>query len=230
MLRLNPAHVRNVSNKTIKLSVEGIHLSIDCLVIRRVERMESVKLVVHILLFALLVLFAGESDAINSSYFLEHYQYHRNASHHLPHYTSENHPLNQLRLSHGNQNHTIPRGLWSDYNFHDHSRPIRRRLMDEQSIHELNEELFPNRSRKMPLFQDRRMLKRAYTGTVPCVICRGLSTCSILNGFQIEEVYYPKNLNYLETCKVIEALGKRIEALIFGKGRTFRDTQQCRGK
>ena len=32
---------------------------------------------------------------------------------------------------------------------------------------------------------------------VPCIICQGLKTCSILNTLQIQEVYYPNNLNLL---------------------------------
>lgn len=64
----------------------------------------------------------------------------------------------------------------------------------------------------------------------PCTICRGLDACNILNGYQIEEVYYPKNLDQLETCHVIESLGKRIQRQIFGTGKTFRDTPQCRSK
>jgi len=38
--------------------------------------------------------------------------------------------------------------------------------------------------------------------TVPCVICRDMGWCSALNGFQIQEVYLPYNLNDLGTCKV----------------------------
>lgn len=92
--------------------------------------------------------------------------------------------------------------------------------------------LFPNRTRLFTNQHLRRLqiTKTPYSGSVPCVICKGLSTCSILNGYLIEEVYYPKNLNYLETCKVIESFGNRIKKLIFGNGRTFLDTEQCRCK
>ena len=44
----------------------------------------------------------------------------------------------------------------------------------------------------------------------------------------MEEVYYPNNLDKKESCRVIEQLGQRVETEIFGTGRTFRDTPQCR--
>jgi hypothetical protein len=65
---------------------------------------------------------------------------------------------------------------------------------------------------------------------VPCAVCTGLSQCKVLNSFMVEEVYYPKDPGRRETCNVIEALGKRVSTDIFGNGRTFRDTEQCRGK
>lgn len=60
-----------------------------------------------------------------------------------------------------------------------------------------------------------------------CVICHGLEYCDVLNGLLIEEVYYPKQ-DELGTCSIIEALGIRMDSEIFGIGRTFRDTTQCR--
>lgn len=63
---------------------------------------------------------------------------------------------------------------------------------------------------------------------VPCVICRDMSWCSALNGFQIQEVYLPFNLNDLGTCKVLDALGEKVALEVFGNGRTFRDTPQCK--
>jgi hypothetical protein len=65
---------------------------------------------------------------------------------------------------------------------------------------------------------------------VPCAVCTGLSQCKVLNSFMVEEVYYPKDPGRRETCNVIEALGKRVSTDIFGNGRTFRDTEQCRGE
>jgi len=64
--------------------------------------------------------------------------------------------------------------------------------------------------------------------TVPCVICRDMSNCPALNGFQIQEVYLPYNLNDLGTCRVLDALGKKVQSEVFGNGRTFRDTPQCK--
>ncbi len=64
--------------------------------------------------------------------------------------------------------------------------------------------------------------------TVPCVICRDMGFCSALNGFQIQEVYLPYNLNDLGTCKVLDALGEKVASEVFGNGRTFRDTPQCK--
>ncbi len=106
------------------------------------------------------------------------------------------------------------------------------KLYPDNQLVALNEMLFPNKTgeAKYKLIRRLGIDKPAYDGSVPCVICRDLTTCSILNGYQIEEVYYPKNLNYLETCKVIESFGKRIEKLVFGNGKTFRDTAQCRGR
>lgn len=63
---------------------------------------------------------------------------------------------------------------------------------------------------------------------VPCVICRDMSNCPALNGFQIQEVYLPYNLNDLGTCRVLDALGKKVASEVFGNGRTFRDTPQCK--
>lgn len=105
-----------------------------------------------------------------------------------------------------------------------------------KKLDELTLLLFPNSSLTVTteneLLHLRRLqiTKKPYTGTVPCTKCDGLSTCSVLNGFQIQEVYYPSNPSYLETCKVIDSLGKRVESLIFGPGRTFRDSTQCRCK
>jgi hypothetical protein len=170
-------------------------------------------------LFFYIYLLAEKSNAIISEHF-ESTHYHSQFSNTSPNYTSISHHTHHLNK----QSH------------HNHTTRFKRRLIDKQSVQELNQILFQNQTNRIIPFQhpqyiqqQHRNLKRAYTGTVPCVICRGLSTCEILNGFQIEEVYYPKNLNYLETCNVIESLGKRIESVIFGKGRTFRDTDQCRG-
>lgn len=61
-----------------------------------------------------------------------------------------------------------------------------------------------------------------------CEKCRGLKYCTALNGFLIQEVYYPSSNSQLGTCSIIDDLGERISNEIFGIGRTFRDTPQCR--
>jgi hypothetical protein len=101
---------------------------------------------------------------------------------------------------------------------------------------ELTDILFPDRDKffDKPGSESLRKLqviKAPYNATegVPCVVCKGLTKCSILNGFLLQEKYYPKNLNFKETCNVIDIFGARIEQLVFGQGATFRDTLQCRG-
>jgi hypothetical protein len=63
---------------------------------------------------------------------------------------------------------------------------------------------------------------------VQCSNCQGLDKCRVLNGKLIEERYYGSiNLQY-GTCTIIESLGVRMDEEIFGQGRAFRDTPQCR--
>lgn len=64
-------------------------------------------------------------------------------------------------------------------------------------------------------------------GTI-CVICRGLEYCDALNGLLVQEKYYPEQNLELGTCSIIDGLGERMSNEIFGIGRTFRDTTQCR--
>jgi hypothetical protein len=61
-----------------------------------------------------------------------------------------------------------------------------------------------------------------------CEVCRGLTYCSALNGLLIQEVYYPASNSEFGTCSIIDSLGERMYNEIFGIGRTFRDTPQCR--
>jgi hypothetical protein len=61
-----------------------------------------------------------------------------------------------------------------------------------------------------------------------CEVCRGLTYCSALNGLLIQEVYYPSSNSEFGTCTIIDSLGERMYNEIFGIGRTFRDTPQCR--
>lgn len=42
--------------------------------------------------------------------------------------------------------------------------------------------------------------------TYPCVPCTTLKYCSVLNGFTVQEVYYPQDKGKRETCKVRKAL------------------------
>eukprot|EP01040_Poterioochromonas_malhamensis_P000482 gene482-515_t len=107
-----------------------------------------------------------------------------------------------------------------------------------ENIDELQNLLFPNQTLSKPSFslaqhwgQFRRKLgitKKAYTSSVPCTTCLALSNCPALNGYMVQEVYYPKNTALRETCTVLNELGGRMAATIFGEGRTFRDTSQCR--
>lgn len=66
--------------------------------------------------------------------------------------------------------------------------------------------------------------------SIICVKCSGLQSCPALNGLNIEEVYLPNNLveaPLLGTCRVLDELGSRVQAEVFGNGRTFRDTPNC---
>jgi hypothetical protein len=63
---------------------------------------------------------------------------------------------------------------------------------------------------------------------VTCSTCNGLDICTVLNDLLVEERYYPVvNIDF-GTCTIIEALGVRMSEEIFGVGKTFRDTTQCR--
>jgi len=95
--------------------------------------------------------------------------------------------------------------------------------------YELANYLFPNQTAKSRFNANARALKEPYTGDVPCVICRSLTYCQALNNLMVQEVYDPDNLNLLGTCYVLEALGQRMNDEVFGQGRSFRDTPECRG-
>lgn len=89
---------------------------------------------------------------------------------------------------------------------------------------ELVDILFPNQ--QIAAATSERKL--AGDDDILCVICRGLDYCQALNGFLIQEIYYPQPNAELGTCNILEALGKRMANEIFGIGKTFRDTLQCR--
>lgn len=107
--------------------------------------------------------------------------------------------------------------------------------VSEEAVDALLEKLFPvgvpNSLRKHNSDSGRSLaiVKEPYDGNVPCAVCTGLRQCKVLNGLMMEEVYYPKDPGRRETCNVVEALGRRVSLDIFGNGRTFRDTEQCRG-
>jgi hypothetical protein len=94
--------------------------------------------------------------------------------------------------------------------------------------------LFPNRT-NAPYNLKRELDSTCYDCTntqcicPKCVSCTSMSTCTALIGHLVEEVYYPDNLEYKETCTVLDELGDRSKSAIFGSGRTFRDTSQCKG-
>lgn len=65
-------------------------------------------------------------------------------------------------------------------------------------------------------------------GSYKCIVCRDMEYCSALNGLLIEEIYLPDNLEDMGTCRVIDELGRQVSIEVFGNGRSFRDTPQCR--
>ena len=65
--------------------------------------------------------------------------------------------------------------------------------------------------------------------SINCFICSNLNYCKALNSLLIQERYYPGDqVSDSGTCGIIDNLGKRVQAEIFGNGRTFRDTPLCR--
>lgn len=108
--------------------------------------------------------------------------------------------------------------------------------VDHEAVDRLEHQLFPHRhSRHHPAYKNNEIRRLAIekdpydNNTVVCSFCKKLETCSVLNNKLIEEVYLPKDTSAQETCNVIEKLGQRVSKEIFGHGRTFRDTPQCRG-
>jgi hypothetical protein len=104
------------------------------------------------------------------------------------------------------------------------------------TVEELKELLFPNRTQTLSMYESNKfqrklqIAKKARTGNEPCTTCGELANCPILSGFMVQEVYYPKNTALRETCNVLNDLGGRISSTVFGAGRTFRDTPDCRGE
>jgi len=119
--------------------------------------------------------------------------------------------------------------------------------IDKRKSHEnlvaMTNLLFPNRSRASEgMFPGGRGLLEgaglgrglvtthppSATSKVVCVTCSGMQFCPALNGLRIEEVYLPNNLEEKGTCVVLDELGARMFSAVFGPGRTFRDTAQCK--
>jgi hypothetical protein len=111
---------------------------------------------------------------------------------------------------------------------------------DQEKVEELNNLLFPNVS---SIIQQTLVTKedgngslestllnvnRNLASTPVCVLCSNLQYCKALNGLLIQEVYLPGNPDQLGTCRVYEDLGERIYNEIFGIGKTFRDSDQCK--
>jgi hypothetical protein len=107
----------------------------------------------------------------------------------------------------------------------------------------MNELLFPNRSSKAsPSIQDTSVRGVQRIKQMPgeyekrnlqesdyqCIVCRDMEYCSALNGLLIEEIYLPDNPEDMGTCRVIDELGRQVSIEVFGNGRSFRDTPQCR--
>jgi hypothetical protein len=72
-------------------------------------------------------------------------------------------------------------------------------------------------------------IKHKNSSEVRCTKCESLKYCKSLNGKYVQEVYYPFNTDRSETCAVIEQLGIQTSKEVFGKGKSFRDSDICRG-
>jgi hypothetical protein len=61
-----------------------------------------------------------------------------------------------------------------------------------------------------------------------CPKCSNLTICRSLNNKMVQEKYDPNHIKTKITCSVLEDLGARLSVEIFGNGKSFRDTVQCR--
>ncbi|CAM9553502.1 unnamed protein product [Scytosiphon promiscuus] len=59
-----------------------------------------------------------------------------------------------------------------------------------------------------------------------CIECFGLSYCDVLNGYKVEDKYFPGEATILGSCENFEDRASRLE--VFGPSKTFRDTDACR--
>lgn len=118
---------------------------------------------------------------------------------------------------------------------HYYRKPVDEEELEERrrQVETLTSFLFPNRTAAAyPLGLDhgRELIVTSPLpgANVVCVTCTGMKYCPALNQYRIEEVYLPNNLEAKGTCVVLDDLGMRVQADVFGEGRTFRDTAQCR--
>ena len=108
--------------------------------------------------------------------------------------------------------------------------------IDEAAVDRLEAYLFPNRTfTELSYFQNRRLAinKPPYGGAdayYACTTCQNMKFCPILEKLLMQETYLPKDPNAQEVCKVVESLAERLGNEVFGHGRAFRDTPDCRSK
>ena len=69
---------------------------------------------------------------------------------------------------------------------------------------------------------------------IKCITCTRMRYCTALNRGYVQEKYYPDNVESIAwtgppgTCAIIDGLAERVQAEIFGYGKTFRNTPLCR--
>lgn len=116
---------------------------------------------------------------------------------------------------------------------HNQHKHLKSRI-DETDVDRLEAYLFPNRTTMIKEAFGRRLAidKPTYDPNTkyPCSYCKGMKNCEILEGKMLQETYLPKDTNAGEICKVVESLAERLAGEVFGQGRAFRDTPDCRGE
>lgn len=114
---------------------------------------------------------------------------------------------------------------------------LSREFASENNNH-LMEILFPNRTKAQHNIRSQSNRRLDFYTCQQCPPY-DLNLCTALRSLLIEEVYFPvdsttgvvisKDATNGGTCAVIESLAVRVNSEIFGIGRSFRDTPQCRG-
>lgn len=61
-----------------------------------------------------------------------------------------------------------------------------------------------------------------------CIACNDLTYCTVLQGMQIEDKYYPDQRLIKGSCVNLDDRVERLQDSIFGQDKTFRDTDACR--